>query len=226
MESKPRASVDNQGEGLRARKRRLTRTAIMDSARALFETHGVDKASMEAIANAADVSIASLYNYFPSKDLLLSELIIDGVEDLIAGARVIFTRDFDDPAQGYMALMRLYLEWFDGVERSWLRRFLAHATAQVDLVGSRYTHIASSLRQEVFRMTGTLATQGLLPESCDHDMLSRLVWSIANSEFYSYVGSDKASAASFCDAFGSQIDFALAGLAAERSARQRPSGLP
>ena len=226
MPSKSPTPVSKPAEGLRARKRRLTRTAIMDSARGLFEAHGVDKASMEAIANAADVSIASLYNYFPSKDLLLSELIIDGVEDLIAGAADIFTHEFDDPAQGYMALMRLYLEWFDGVERSWLRRFLAHATAQVDLVGSRYTHIASSLRLEVFRMTDTLAAQGLLPERCDHEMLSRLVWSIANSEFYSYVGSDKANAASFCDAFGSQLDFALAGLAGARAALGQETGLP
>jgi len=212
----PRAPDHRPGEGLRARKRRMTRTAIMDSARALFEAHGVDKASMEAIAHSADVSIASLYNYFPSKDLLLSELIIDGVEELIAGARSIFTRDFATPAEGYMALMRHYLEWFDGVERSWLRRFLAHATAQVDLVGSRYVDIATSLRREVFRMTEALAAQGLLPASCDREMLSRLVWSIVNSEFYGYVGSDRASAASFCDAVGSQLDFALAGLKAER----------
>lgn len=201
-----------EGEGLRARKRRLTRSAIMDSARGLFTVLGVDKTSMEAIANSADVSIASLYNYFPSKDLLLSELIIDGVEDLIASARAIFTQSFAAPAEGYMALMRLYLEWFDGVERSWLRRFLAHATAQVDLVGSRYVDIATSLRLEVGRMTDALAAQGLLPAACDRDMLSRLVWSIANSEFYSYVGSDKANADSFCAAFGSQLDFALAGL--------------
>lgn len=212
MKSKPGASLDHPAEGLRARKRRLTRTAIMTSARSLFEAHGVDKASMEAIAQAADVSIASLYNYFPSKDLLLSELIIEGVEELIAATRPIFTRAYATPGEGYMALMRHYLEWFDGVERSWLRRFLAHATAQVDLVGSRYIDIATSLRTEVFRMTDALAAQGLLPATCNREMLSRVVWSIVNSEFYGYVGSDRASAASFCDAVGSQLDFALAGL--------------
>lgn len=212
MTATPTAPVDTPKEGLRARKRRMTRTAIMTSARSLFEAHGVDKASMEAIASAADVSIASLYNYFPSKDLLLSELIIEGVEELIAATRPIFTRSYGAPGEGYMALMQHYLAWFDGVERSWLRRFLAHATAQVDLVGSRYVDIATSLRTEVFRMTDALAAQGLLPAACDRELLSRLVWSIVNSEFYGYVGSDKASAASFCEAVGAQLDFALAGL--------------
>jgi len=212
MTSANRGSERIEGEGLRARKRRLTRSAIMDSARSLFAVHGVDKTSMEAIANAADVSIASLYNYFPSKDLLLSELIIDGVEELIAATRPIFTRTYAAPGEGYMALMQHYLAWFDGVERSWLRRFLAHATAQVDLVGSRYVDIATSLRTEVFRMTDALAAQGLLPEACDRELLSRLVWSIVNSEFYGYVGSDKASAATFCEAVGAQLEFALAGM--------------
>lgn len=207
-----RTTKDQPVEGLRARKRRMTRTAIMNSARALFEAHGVDKASMEAIANAADVSIASLYNYFPSKDLILSELIIDGLEDLIARTPEVFEREYTYPAEGYLALMRLYLDWFDGVERSWLRRFLAHATAQVDLVGSRYVHIATTLRLEVHRMTGVIAARSLLPATIDRDMLSRLVWSIANSEFFGYVGSDKASADSFCEAFGGQLEFALAGL--------------
>jgi AcrR family transcriptional regulator len=219
MTSKSTTIVDKQGEGLRARKRRLTRSAIMNNARSLFEVHGVDKTSMEAIANAADVSIASLYNYFPSKDLLLSELIIDGVEDLIAEASDIFGQKYADPVEGYMVLMRVYLAWFDGVERSWLRRMLAHATAQVDLVSTRYLHIATSLRLEVFRMTGALVAQNLLPQQLDHEMLSRLVWSIANSEFYAYVGSDKANAASFCEAFGDQLDFALTALAAPHAVR-------
>lgn len=210
---------DKQVEGLRARKRRMTRSAIMNSARSLFEVHGVDKTSMEAIANAADVSIASLYNYFPSKDLLLSELTIDGVEDLIAEAADLFGREYASPAHGYMMLMSVYLAWFDGVERSWLRRMLAHATAQVDLVATRYLEIASSLRLEVSRMTGALAAQNLLPQALDQEMLSRLVWSIANSEFYAYVGSDKANAASFCEAFGGQLDFALTALTGPHNVR-------
>lgn len=219
MGSKFTTKGDKQGEGLRARKRRMTRSAIMNSARSLFEVYGVDKTSMEAIANAADVSIASLYNYFPSKDLLLSELIIDGVEELIAKASDIFGREYASPSQGYMMLMRVYLAWFDGVERSWLRRMLAHATAQVDLVATRYLQIATSLRLEVYRMTSTLAAQNLLPRELNLERLSRLVWSIANSEFYAYVGSDKANAASFCEAFGDQLDFALAALAGPQPVR-------
>lgn len=198
-----------EGEGLRARKRRLTRSAIMASARALFAEHGIDKASMEAIAQQADISIASLYNYFPSKDLLLSELIIEGLEQLIAEQSTVFDRHYASAGDGYMALMRLYLEWFDTVERSWLRRFLAHATAQVDLVGSRYVHIATTLRREVHRMTGVLAERGLFLPGLDRELVSSLVWSIANSEFYAYVGSDKADCASFCKAFGAQLAFLL-----------------
>jgi AcrR family transcriptional regulator len=60
--------------GLRQRKKERTRQAITDAAMAMFLEHGFDNVSIIKIAAAADVSVQTVYNYFPAKaDLVFDE---------------------------------------------------------------------------------------------------------------------------------------------------------
>lgn len=47
---------------------------VLDSARSLFMQHGYESVSMDVIAQRADVSKATLYNYFPDKRMLFMEV--------------------------------------------------------------------------------------------------------------------------------------------------------
>ena len=58
-------------EGLRARKRREVRKRISDTATRLFLERGFDAVSVEEVACAADVSRATVFNYFECKEDLL-----------------------------------------------------------------------------------------------------------------------------------------------------------
>jgi AcrR family transcriptional regulator len=60
-----------EAEGLRERKKRQTRETIAAAAAALFAARGYDEVTMVEVATAADVSEKTLYNYFPSKELLV-----------------------------------------------------------------------------------------------------------------------------------------------------------
>lgn len=55
-------------EGLRERKKRQTRQHISDVATWLFVERGFDAVTMAEIAEAADVSVNTVYNYFPAKE--------------------------------------------------------------------------------------------------------------------------------------------------------------
>ena len=59
------------GEGLRARKKRLTRQALSDTATALFLERGFDAVRVSEIAEACGVSETTAFNYFPTKESLL-----------------------------------------------------------------------------------------------------------------------------------------------------------
>ncbi len=55
---------------------------ILDMAASVFAEQGMDKASMAQIAQAASVSKALLYHYYPSKDELIFAIIITHLEAL------------------------------------------------------------------------------------------------------------------------------------------------
>ena len=74
--------------GLRDRKKRQLRETLIDTAIRLFEERGIDGTSMEDIAEATDVSRATVFNYFPYKEAILVEIGARLVNDIAAHAAV------------------------------------------------------------------------------------------------------------------------------------------
>ena len=58
----------------RQRRSRQTRQDILDAAARVFSEYGYAAGTTNRIAEAADLSIGSLYQYFPNKDAILSAL--------------------------------------------------------------------------------------------------------------------------------------------------------
>jgi len=75
--------------GLRERKKKDTREAILAEARKLFLEKGYRSTSVEMIAEASNVAVGTIYNYFNSKAEVMVELnsgetgiAISGIEEL------------------------------------------------------------------------------------------------------------------------------------------------
>ncbi|MBB5319301.1 TetR/AcrR family transcriptional regulator [Tunturibacter empetritectus] len=68
--------------GLREAKAKKTRKRILSEALQLFGRNGYEQTTMEAIAEAAEVSPSTLYRYFLTKDLILLDPLVG--YDLIA----------------------------------------------------------------------------------------------------------------------------------------------
>ena len=69
-------------EGLRERKKRETRQRISDIATGLFLEHGFVTVTIAEVAEAADVSVNTVYNYFPAKEDLFFDRSTGVVEQL------------------------------------------------------------------------------------------------------------------------------------------------
>lgn len=59
---------------LREKQKEQTRSEIVRAAFELFGRHGYDEVPMERISEAAGVSRATLFNYFPKKELILQQI--------------------------------------------------------------------------------------------------------------------------------------------------------
>jgi AcrR family transcriptional regulator len=75
----------SQTAGLRERKKQQTRRLLADTARRLFAERGFEAVKVADVARAADVSEATVFNYFPTKeDLFYSGL--EAFEDALLSA--------------------------------------------------------------------------------------------------------------------------------------------
>lgn len=87
--------MGGMAEGLRERKKRQARQHISDLATGLFLEHGFTAVTVAEIAELADVSVNTVYNYFPAKeDLFLDRM--KGVTQRVA--RYVRARDKGESA--------------------------------------------------------------------------------------------------------------------------------
>jgi AcrR family transcriptional regulator len=78
-------------EGLRERKKRLTRQAIFDTAQRLFGERGFGNVTVAEIADAANISVKTLFTYVRAKEELLfadEPTVLDAVIAAVRGRRV------------------------------------------------------------------------------------------------------------------------------------------
>jgi AcrR family transcriptional regulator len=66
----------------RERKKEETRQKLLEAARSLFHTKGYNATTVEEITERTDVAKGTFFNYFPSKEALLSELAVWQIDQL------------------------------------------------------------------------------------------------------------------------------------------------
>src|SRR5499426_535592 len=91
----------------------LKRGLILDAARKVFESEGLDGASLRAIAAAAGYTPAALYFHFPSKEAIYAEMLRASLANLAASinrASVRAKAPSDRLRAGAIAFFRYYAD--------------------------------------------------------------------------------------------------------------------
>ncbi len=79
----PASAAPDSGLTRRERRKLEVRERILDAARDLFATQGIDAATIVEICERADVAEKTFFNHFSSKKQLLESLAIDGLQHLV-----------------------------------------------------------------------------------------------------------------------------------------------
>jgi AcrR family transcriptional regulator len=86
--------------GLRERKKARTRALVADTAMGLFAARGFDAVTVAEVAEAAEVSVTTVFNYFPTKE----DLFYDRQDEVVGHlSRVIRARP---PGESFAAAAR------------------------------------------------------------------------------------------------------------------------
>jgi AcrR family transcriptional regulator len=98
--------------GRRARKRAQTRAALLHAAGMLFAERGIHATRVADITDEIDLGKGAFYNYFESKDALVTELVAEGLG--ILEEQYLARLDPDDDASARVGrVVRLHADFFD-----------------------------------------------------------------------------------------------------------------
>ncbi|MGF1647610.1 MAG: TetR/AcrR family transcriptional regulator [Kineosporiaceae bacterium] len=114
------ANAASPAQGVRARVRQEMRVEILRAARRHLAEEGAAGLSFRAVARDVGLVSSAVYRYFPSRDALLTALIVESYDAL---GEAVERREADVPrdryADRYRAVGRAAREWADTEPRQW-----------------------------------------------------------------------------------------------------------
>jgi AcrR family transcriptional regulator len=176
-----------------ARRQERKREALVQAGYRVMSEKGIDSATMQEIAELADVGAGTVYSYFKSKDDLAIAVLERVMHDLALRIEIV-TASFSDPAQVYAYGIRTVIESATGDQR-WkqlLHRAEVIANAMFNCMGPfAIRDIENATKAGRFtvkdaRLTFKLAsfaiigasrgiTTGILPETAIDETVVRLL---------------------------------------------------
>jgi AcrR family transcriptional regulator len=175
--------------GLRERQKSARKQRILEAATELFRRDGYDKTRIEDIADVAEVSTGTTYNYYETKaDILIAAVSMEVEETLSAGAKIV-----DEPpasvADALNALATLYYEHsLVYLSKEMWRMAMAFSIQRPQTPFSkRYTDLDQRLCLQVASMIQALQVKGSAKIDIDHTVLAEVIFNNLNMMFIEYV---------------------------------------
>ncbi|HVM82275.1 MAG TPA: TetR/AcrR family transcriptional regulator [Candidatus Binatia bacterium] len=179
--------------GLRAKQKEIRRQAILGAAARLFKARGFDKTAMEEIAAAAELSVATVYNYFKTKGEICVA-IYKADRDLVQAAtdRVIA----DPPKDPVAAICKLIETDFETevpfIDRgAWEALFAAAFQAHTGATGAGVAEAwagAEIMRIDQFvRLLDVLRARGAIAVGADIKSAADLLGALTFSYFFDWI---------------------------------------
>lgn len=176
---------------LRERQRLKRQASVLASAGELFRSRGFAKTTMESIAEDAEVGIATVYNYFGTKEAILAELFRPSLDRSFAEAQTIIASPPVEPPHGVIAILRCYRhlqeEWND---RSLLRTFASFGLGSSGVIRDLIVETDQKLRQQLDTLLKLYADKGSVPKNLNLDNATRIIFSLFNQFYYQFLQSD------------------------------------
>lgn len=87
----------------------MSASTIRKVATEVFARQGYHGASLRQIAKASEITLGTLYHYYPSKQDLLAELMSDALQPLIASGHEVRARFAGDPRHQLFEVVRRFV---------------------------------------------------------------------------------------------------------------------
>jgi AcrR family transcriptional regulator len=181
--------------GLRERNREERHRRILESAARQFRERGYDHVKIEEIAEAAGVSVGTIYNYYKNKgDVLVAIVSLEVNEVLVLGEAVVAS----PPKNAVKAVERLILTYIDHsltyLSKEMWRQAMAISTMQpTSPAGDTYAGLDVALKRQTGRLIDKLIAMKIVDSKTDARSIGEMIFHGQNDMFINFVKDDSQS---------------------------------
>ncbi len=172
---------------LREQKKQRARVDILTAAGDLIGRLGYEQAKMRDIAQAANISYQTLYNYFPTKALIVQELLLQEVRDTATEIAELTDNYHGDLLGTLHRINRIRIEMVANQGRDlWLEVCIDLFKQQQE--ATQIAQLIDSAAQEAFGLFLTTAQQrGDLDPDVDTGLLAHTLFALTEYAFLQYL---------------------------------------
>lgn len=149
--------TSQQSTTRRQRRIAIRKTQILDAAATIFSEKGYERATTREIAEAADVSEGTLYNYFKGKRAIFIGLLQDMADEVIEGLANIQVEGLED-----MVAQLLVSQFLQIQKRRMFTLYLHEARLDPEINHHYKEHVLFRIRQETERRMQDLISAGIM----------------------------------------------------------------
>lgn len=174
--------------GLRAKQKADKTRRILESATTLFQHQGFESARIEDIAEMAEVSVGTLYNYYQNKGEILVATVAMEVTEVLQAGRAILA---EPPLDVAVALRALVEQYYDHsliyLSKEMWRTAMAISIQQPETpLSRRYTDLDRQLCQQVIDLVRALQARGMVHPAVDVKAIGEVIFSNLNMMFMEF----------------------------------------
>ncbi len=210
-------------DGLRDRKKKEAQRRIVAAAAKLFDQNGIDATTMDDVATAAEVSVATVYNYFGTKGVLLLSVVQGDTTKMIDLGMAVLADPGPDVVAAAKRLMDVYLDEFLSWDPRFMREILGAAYAP--RTGSEITLGLASMDEQLIGQTVTLLQhfneKGQLRSGVEPIEATMLVFAAFVIQIFMFISLDGVDPQETKAQIGRQIDLAFLGLGSATSKKAK-----
>ena len=177
---------------LRERQKADREKRILSAAVHKFRANGYKAVRIEDLAEAAEVSVGTVYNYYGTKGDILIAIVTMEVEEVLAEGQVLVDNPPKDPGEALLALTFCYYDHsLNYLTKGMWRRAMALSIEAPDTPnGKRYAALDAKLAQQVGDLLRRFQDNGTLAPNLEATALGRVLFNNLNQSFISFVTDD------------------------------------
>ena len=178
--------------GLREKQKADREKRILKAAVTKFGAQGYRSVRIEDLAEAAEVSVGTVYNYYHTKgDILIATVAMEVEEVLASGAEIVA----NPPAGVHDALCALIFSYYDHSleylsKEMWRSAMALSIEAAATPNGKRYTELDQWLAAQMTDMIVALQQRGDVRADVDPVALGQVIFNNLNQMFIEFVKDD------------------------------------